>query len=124
MSIISIFPMKTFRLIFETAKGEYRLLDMKTFLEEIKVDAKIKALFQDENFFMSVKLHEGNIIWGGAVRFDNKDLYKLSVSQNDFQPLPKRMPSPKRVITTVPQFESTKKLHEANDRILKLLRDR
>lgn len=79
MRITSLFATKMFKLILEFDNREYRLLDIKQFLQNDK--GKLAELCNDD-MFQTVKLDRkaGTVVWENGVDFDPEILFQASVS--------------------------------------------
>lgn len=83
MRILSFYPTKTFKLIMEFENGDYRLLDMREFLQN--EEGIMKDIINDVDVFMTAKLDDvtGTIMWANDVDFDPEILYKSSISLDE-----------------------------------------
>lgn len=78
MRVTSVFPIRTFKLIVEFDKKEYRLLDIKKFLQDDK--GVLADVRDDLELFMSVSVDNvaGTITWPNEVDFDPQVIYQNS----------------------------------------------
>ncbi|MDF1510679.1 DUF2442 domain-containing protein [Robertmurraya sp. DFI.2.37] len=123
MRILSFYPIKTFKLILEFENKEYRIVDMKKFLQNEQ--GVMQDICNDINVFMSAELDDvvGTIRFKNDVDFDNtalyeagQDLEKIVVKANRSYPVARK-------ITRLPDnFRS--KISKENERLLELLSKR
>lgn len=80
MRLTAVFATISFKLILEFDNKEYRLLDIKKFLENGK--GKLKDLKDDIKLFRSARIDKvsGAVLFGNEVDFDHEILYKSSVN--------------------------------------------
>lgn len=78
MRVTSVFPTRTFKLILEFDKKEYRVLDVKRFLRDDK--GLLADIRDDVELFMSVSVDTiaGTVTWPNEVDFDPEVIYKNS----------------------------------------------
>lgn len=79
MKITSVYPTRTFKLILEFDKKEYRMLNIKKFLQ---LDKGLLAEIRDDlDLFLTVNVDEiaGAICWKNGVDFDPSILYENSI---------------------------------------------
>ncbi|HLR40833.1 MAG TPA: DUF2442 domain-containing protein [Virgibacillus sp.] len=79
MKITSVYPTRTFKLILEFDKKEYRMLDIKKFLQS---DEGVLADVRDNlALFLTVDVDEvaGTVCWENGVDFDPTILYQKSI---------------------------------------------
>lgn len=79
MRVTSVFT-ATFKLILEFDNGEYRLLDIKKFLQNDI--GKFAELCIDIDMFQTAMLdrNAGTVVWKNGVDFDPEILYKSSIN--------------------------------------------
>lgn len=75
MRVTSVFPTRTFKLIVEFDKTEYRILDIKKFLQDDK--GLLADVRDDLDLFMSVSVDDvaGTVSWSNGVDFDPEVIY-------------------------------------------------
>lgn len=121
MRVLSFYPTKTFKLILEFENSDYRLLDMREFLQN--EEGLMKEIINDIEVFMTAKLDEvaGTIIFD----FDPEILYKYSISLDELinknfikDKKAREIPKPKK-ITRLSASES--ELSRENKRLIRLL---
>lgn len=78
MRVTSVFPTRTFKLIVEFDKKEYRMLDIKKFLQDDK--GLLADVRDDLDLFMSVSVDDvaGTVAWSNGVDFDPEVIYRNS----------------------------------------------
>lgn len=79
MKITSVYATRTFKLILEFGKKEYRMLDIKKFLES---DNGVLANIRDNlDLFLTVDVDDvaGTVCWENGVDFDPVILYEKSI---------------------------------------------
>lgn len=79
MRITSVYPTRTFKLIMEFDKKEYRILDMKKFLENDK--GLLAEVRDSQEVFLNVEVDSvaGTVRWLNGVDFDPWSLYQNSI---------------------------------------------
>ncbi|WP_108671766.1 DUF2442 domain-containing protein [Peribacillus acanthi] len=80
MRITSLFATTTFKLLLEFDSSEYRLLDIKQFLQSDL--GKLREIREDINVFCSIEIDKdsGTVLFCNGVDFDTEILYTSSVS--------------------------------------------
>ncbi|WP_337018379.1 DUF2442 domain-containing protein [Oceanobacillus massiliensis] len=125
MRVLSFYPTKTFKLILEFENSDYRLLDMREFLQN--EEGLKEEIINDIEVFMTAKLDEvaGTIRWSNDVDFDPEILYKSSISLDELinknfikDKKARELPKPKK-ITRISASES--ELSRENKRLIRLL---
>lgn len=79
MKITSVYPTRTFKLILEFDKKEYRMLNIKKFLQS---DNGVLADIRDNlDLFLTVDVDKvaGTVCWENGVDFDPAILYEKSI---------------------------------------------
>lgn len=125
--VLSFYQTKTFKLIMEFEKSDYRLLDMREFLHN--EEGLMKEIINDIDVFMTAKLDEvaGTIRWANDVDFDPYILFKNSISLEELisknptkDKKAREIPKPKKITRLPNDYES--ELSKQNKRLIKLLR--
>lgn len=123
MRILSFYPMKTFKLILEFENMEYRIVDLRKFLQNEQ--GIMQDICNDINVFMSAKLDDvaGTIRFKNDVDFDNTALYEAGQDLEKIVFKANRSYPVARKITRLPDnFRS--KISKENERLLKFLSKR
>lgn len=120
MRILSFYPMKTFKLILEFESKEYRILDLKKFLQNDQ--GLMNDICNDINVFMSAELDDvaGTIRFKNDVEFDNTILYEASQYLEKVMNKKRKYPIPKQITKLPDNYQS--KISKENERLIKFLR--
>lgn len=126
MRVLSFYPTKTFKLILEFGNSDYRLLDMREFLQN--EEELMKEVINDIEVFMTAKLDEvtGTIMWANDVDFDPEILFKNSISLDELtkkDPVKdnkaREIPKPKKITRLPDDYEA--ELSRENKRLIRFL---
>ncbi len=111
----------------EFENGDYRLLDMREFLQN--EEGTVKDIINDVDVFITAKLDDvtGTIRWANEVDFDPEILYKSSISLDELMnknPVggkrAREIPKPRKVTRLPDDHES--EISKQNKSLIKLLR--
>ena len=120
MKILSFYPTKTFKLVMEFDNNEYRVLDIRKFLQNDQ--GLLKDICNNVNLFMSAELDEvaGTIRFSNEVDFDSNVLYEASQDLDDLMQGNRKSPKP-QIITRFPENYQSK-ISKENERLLRFLK--
>lgn len=79
MKVTSVYPTRTFKLIVEFDRKEYRMLNIKKFLQSDK--GLLADVRDDLDLFLTVNVDQiaGTVCWKNGVDFDPNVLYENSI---------------------------------------------
>lgn len=110
----------------EFENSDYRLLDMREFLQN--EEGLMKEIINDIDVFMTANLDEdaGTIRWANGVDFDPEILYKNSISLDELikkdsikDKEAREIPTPKKITRLSDDYES--EISRENRRLIKFL---
>jgi hypothetical protein len=73
LDVVTVKPMKNFRLLLSFENGEERCLDMKKYM-----DQKPWNRLKKGGLFMAATVENGTVVWPGNIDIDPETLYELS----------------------------------------------
>lgn len=127
MKIISFYATKTFKLLLEFEKGEYRACDFRKALESS--NALLKEVMEDVDLFLTVKIDitSGDLYWENKLKFSAETFYELSMDLDQLiNPPPRKIRLPVASKTThlteASKSRTTRELKQSNKELLERIR--